>query len=181
MWSKRKEISPIVGVELQGEVCALARRSAQEQGLAGQIRFLQGDIREENSLPPRESFDLAACNPPYFEPRAGKLSPAPLRAAARAESHCTLEEAVTAAAGLLRFGGSFCLCHRPERLCDVVQALRRYRIEPKILQGVQPRPEQRPNLILLCGRKGGAPGLEIRPTLFLSEERGKPSPLCPEC
>ncbi|WP_295582425.1 methyltransferase, partial [uncultured Oscillibacter sp.] len=56
----------VTGVELQPQALALAERAAAENGLAGQLRFLPGDLRQIRTLLPGGSFDLAVCNPPYY-------------------------------------------------------------------------------------------------------------------
>ena len=82
---------------------------------------------------------------------------------ARHEQPGTLDEVVAAASRLLRFGGRFCLCHRPERLADVVAALRRRGLEPKRLRTVQGAAASAPWLLLLEAKKGGKPGLRCEP------------------
>lgn len=76
--------------------------------------------------------------------------------AARAETHCTLEDVCTAAAYLLRWGGSFCLVHKPERLADLLEALRAAALEPKRLRFVCSGAEDAPSLVLAEG--AGAAG-----------------------
>ncbi len=77
-----------------------------------------------------------------------------------------------AAAYALRFGGSFCLCQRPERLVDVIAALRSHKIEPKRLRFVQQRQSTKPSLFLLEGKKGGKSGLIVEPAFIIENESG---------
>ena len=72
----------------------------------------------------------------------------------------------------LRYGGRFCLCHRPERLADVICALREAGLEPKRLRLVQQRPASAPWLLLAEGRRGGKPGLRVEPPLIVEGEGG---------
>ena len=95
---------------------------------------------------------------------------------ARAEISCSPEELCQAAAYLLRWGGSFCLVHKPERLTDLMCALRGAAIEPKRLRFVCKRAGSAPSLILLEGRRGGKPGLDIEPPLILQTETGASTP-----
>ena len=95
---------------------------------------------------------------------------------ARSEVSCTLEDICRAAAYLLRWGGSFCLAHKPERLTDVLDAMRRHGCEPKRLRLVCTRPESAPSLLLVEGRRGGKPGLSIEPPLILQTDNGTPTP-----
>ncbi|MFR5050551.1 MAG: hypothetical protein ACLTCP_04030 [Ruminococcus bicirculans (ex Wegman et al. 2014)] len=41
----------------------------------------------------------------------------------------------------LKFGGRLCICNRPERLCDIMTAMRASGIEPKRLRTVHKNPE----------------------------------------
>ena len=80
---------------------------------------------------------------------------------ARSEESCTLEELCAAAARLTRNGGRFALCHRPERLCDVLCALREHGLEPKRLKLISHAPGHPPSVILVEGVRQGKPGLSI--------------------
>ena len=89
----------VTGVELQPQACALFRRTAEENGLQGRLRCLEGDLRQ-GLLPPGQ-FRLAVANPPYFPPDAGAVAPDAARRTARAETDCTLSQLCAAAARAL--------------------------------------------------------------------------------
>ena len=86
-----------------------------------------------------------------------------------------LQGLADSAARLLRNGGVFCLCHRPERLADVVVAFRSARLEPKRLRPVQQRASDAPWLMLWEARKNGRPGLSVLSPLVLKNPDGTPS------
>ena len=77
-----------------------------------------------------------------------------------------------AAAWLLQYGGRFCLCQRPERLTDVLLAMRQAGLEPKRLRWVQQRPEKAPWLFLVEGKAGARPGLTVEPPLIVESADG---------
>lgn len=165
----------VTGVEIEPEAAELCRRASGENRLGDRLRTVTGDLRKIRSLLPAGSFDLVVCNPPYYPPGSGKVpSAAPLRNA-RSEHGCTLEEVCAAAAYLLRWSGSFCLVHKPERLTDVLCTLRSASIEPKRLRMVSCRDGQAPSLVLLEGRRGGRPGIRIEPPLILETPEGTPT------
>ena len=92
---------------------------------------------------------------------------------ARHESECTLDDVCRCGSSLLQFGGRLCICQRPERLADAMEAMRKYSVEPKKLRFVQQRKSKAPKLFLLEGRRGGKRGfLEVMPTLFIEDESG---------
>lgn len=142
----------LTGVELDARSAQTARDNLSANGLAGEI--LTGDLRE--NLLPAGAFDLVISNPPYF-PAGGGKSAGP----ARSEEFCSLDELCTAAARLVKNGGRFALCHRPERLVDVLCALRARDLEPKRLKLVSHSPAHPPSLLLVEGGKQGKPGLKV--------------------
>ena len=165
----------VTGVELQPCSAALADRNAAENGLEDRLCTLRGDLRNIRQLLPTGSMDLVVSNPPYYPAQSGALSDAAALQTARAEVHCTLDDLCSAAAWLLRWGGSFCLVHKPERLTDLLCSLRSAAIEPKRLRMVCCRPESAPSLVLVEGRRGGKPGLTVEEPLILQNSDGSPT------
>ena len=76
---------------------------------------------------------------------------------------------------LLNFGGRFVMCNRPERLADVISAMKAHNIEPQRLRFVQKQKDTAPWLFLIEGKKGAKPYLEVLPTLFTYDEDGNES------
>ena len=165
----------VTGVEILPEAAALAQKAAVENGLSDRLTVLRADLRELQSHLAAGSFDLVVSNPPYFAAGSGAGSPDHARRTARSEDSCTLEDVCSAAAQLLRWGGSFCLVHRPDRLTDLLCALRAAKIEPKRLRFVCKAEGCAPSLLLLEARRGGNPGLTIDAPLLLQTPDGIPS------
>lgn len=161
----------VTGLERDAAACALARRTAEANGLEGRLITRQCDLRERAQLPPAGSFDLAVSNPPYF-PTGGGRAAAGARGQARAELTCTLAQLCAAAAYLLRSGGQLCLVYRTERLAELMETLRRFRLEPKCLRFVQKNAASAPSLLLLSCRKDGGAGLTVQPPLLLQHPDG---------
>ena len=71
-----------------------------------------------------------------------------------------------AAARALTPGGGFCLVHRPDRLADVLEELRRVRLEPKRLRFVH-HTAAAPTVAVSAGaRLAAAWGLTVEPPLL---------------
>ena len=172
---QRQRQLTVTGVELLGEAVALAEQAAVRNGLADRLSFLQGDLRTIRELLPAGRFDLVVCNPPYYLAGAGKLPESASLRTARSEAGCTLEDVCAAGAWLLRWGGAFCLVHKPERLSDLCCTLRAHGLEPKHLRLVCRRAGDAPSLLLLEARRGGRSGLEIGPALCLEDGAGRPT------
>lgn len=165
----------VTGVELLPTAARLLEKAAAVNGLTDRLSVCCADLRKVQAFYPSGCFDLVVCNPPYYSVGAGRLPASTARQAARAEVSCTLEDICRAAAWLLRWGGSFCLVHKPERLTDLLCALRAHSMEPKRLRLVCKTAGQAPSLLLLEGRRGGKPGLTIEAPLILQDENGSPT------
>ena len=65
------------------------------------------------------------------------------------------------------------MVHRPERLADIIELLRRYKIEPKNIRFVYPRINRGSNLILIRAVKNGKEFLKIEEPLIIYKENGE--------
>lgn len=163
----------VTGVDILPEAVALAGKAVTRNHLEGRLRFIEGDLREAL---PAGGFDLAVCNPPYYPIQSGALSGDRSRRRARSEVDCTLLEVCQAAGRLLRWGGRFCVVHKPERLTDLLVNLRACGLEAKRLRMVSRRSDDAPSLVLVEARRGGKPGLSIENPFVLETPDGRPSP-----
>lgn len=168
------------GVDIQPAAVELAQMGAARFSGTPTPTFSVGDWRDPRSIAPAGSFRRVVCNPPYFPAGSGPVNADAASTVARHEQADTLDNLCTAAAWLLTSGGRFCLCHRPERLCDVLTALRACRLEPKRLQAVQKRSDTAPWLFLLEAKKDARPGIDWLPPLVLYTAEGDPTPALQE-
>lgn len=173
VWCLRARPEKVWAVEIQPEACSMARRSVAYNGMEDRVAVVESDLRRlaESGAVPR-NLDLVACNPPYKESGTGLQSADERARIARHEVACGLSDVAAAAASLLRWGGRFCCCMRPERLCDTLFHLRHAGLEPKRLRFVQQRKSKAPFLFLLQAARGGKPGLAVEPVLFVEAEDG---------
>ncbi len=165
---------PIVGVEIQKEVASLAKDSVLLNHLEKQITILEGDIKEVSKTWEEESFDVITCNPPYFKYQpSSNVNSNDYKTIARHEVALTLEQLIEISSRLLTHNGVFGLVHRPERLIDIIETMRKYHIEPKKIELVHPHPKEEANILLIEGRKQGRPGLKVLPPLYSHQENGE--------
>ena len=73
---------------------------------------------------------------------------------------------------MLKFGGRLCVCNRPERLSDVMYAMKSHNIEPKRLRMVSKNADEAPWLFLLEGKKGSKPFMKVEPQLYIRSGDG---------
>lgn len=158
----------IVGVEIQPQGVRQFEASICESQTRMPIVPVCADLKARETLK-GEQFDLITCNPPYKAAGGGILSEQTAEQIARHETMCTLEDLCVTAKRLLRFGGRFCICQRPERLSDAMVLFRQYGIEPKRLRLVCRDKDSAPWLFLLMGQRGAKPHLRIEENFFVYE------------
>ena len=165
--------SEVRGIEIQEQSAEICRANMAENGY-GAENIICGDMRRYREELRAGEYDLVVSNPPYFPVGSGGTAPDDARACARDERCCTLDDVCRAAAYLCRWGGSFAMVHRPERLSEIFCTLHGAGLEPKRLRMVQYAAGSAPNLVLVESRRGGRPGLAVEPPLLLTEN-GKDS------
>lgn len=159
----------VTGVELDGTAHAAALENIRRNALEHRLHSICGDLRTVNRLFPSGSFHCCVSNPPYFT--GGPASRTPL---ARRDDCCSPEELFHAAAWALRYGGNFCLVHKPERLAQLCGCAVKEGLEPKRLRLIRHRSDGPIALVLLQCRKGAKPGLQIE-ELSLYHSDGSPT------
>jgi len=169
----REPTLAIDNVEIQEAALSLARKTCKANNLV--MSHHLADLRVLDGILPAGSFDLVISNPPYFKAGSGFSAATAAKQAAREESTCTVEDVCRAAARLLRWGGRLSVVYRPERLVDLLDAMRASGIEPKRLRLVQNTAAAAPSLVLVEGKRGGKSGLIIEPPLILKDADGSES------
>ena len=167
----RYEPNRVYGIEIQPEAAELFRTTVERSGLEN-VFPINMDLRELKDPAPLGVCGLVTCNPPYKAAGSGIESGGNAQKIARHEIMCGINDVCRAGAKLLKFGGRLCICNRPERLADVVCAMRENGIEPKKIRFVSKTPKDPPWLFLIEGRKGGKPFMNVMPPLFMSENGG---------
>lgn len=162
----------IDGIEIQAEAAKLAEQNVQLCALSDRINITEGDIRRHREILKSGAYDFTVSNPPYYSIKSGKSASDTNIAIARGEELCTLEDICTAASYCTRWGGSFMLVYKPERLADVFRSLNKTGFEPKRLRFVHHKASSPPNLVLIESRRGGNPSLVIESPLVLANDDG---------
>lgn len=168
----------IAAVDIQPEAIDLLQKSIMHNldngiGRADLIHPVLGDIKSVSELFAAGESDLVICNPPYKLSGSGLTNPDSAKRIANHETECTLDDICEAAKWLLRFGGRFVMCQRPERLTDVLGAMRAHDLEPKRLRMVQGRADKAPKLFLCEAKRGAKPGyMDVLPALIIEDENG---------
>lgn len=173
LWLRNDSISNVSCLDIQQNAYEQVCCSIKENSLEGRLTPYLCDLREIGNQFTAEQFSLVTMNPPYKPVGTGIESLSESARIARHEVCCNIEDAVKAGAYLLKYGGRFCMCHRPERLVDTIEIMRKYKLEPKRLRFVQDREGEQPFLFLIQGQKGAKPFLRVEPQLIIKKENGK--------
>ncbi len=175
LWCREGATKSITAVDIQAQAIEQLKEGIELSGLEGKIESLLADLKDIESYLPKASFDLVSMNPPYKAENRGIKSEDRAELIARHEYACSLDDVARAASHLLRFGGRFCLCQRPERLGEIFSAMKEQGIEPKRMRLVCQTPDKAPWLVLVEGRQGGKPGMVIEKNLYIKTESGENS------
>lgn len=85
----------VTAIELQPEMAACARHNF-EQARLDDWQLIQQDVRLTRPQSAGQLADLVTINPPFYQPHAGRVSPNPIKAAARHLLNGTLDELIEA-------------------------------------------------------------------------------------
>lgn len=160
----------IRGLEIQGEFVEMAKRSVVYNKFENQIEFIEADLKNHEILRGIGRVDVVTVNPPYKLYNSGILNDKDKNAIARHEICCTLEDVVAAARILLKDNGKLYMVHRPERLVDIFNLMRQYRIEPKRIKFIHPKPDKAPNIVLIEGQRDGGQFLKVEDPIYIHNE-----------
>lgn len=163
----------IVGIEIQDCMCDMFSRSVQLNSLEDRITVMKADIKDIKTILPEASFSLVISNPPYIKSGNGIVNDHSQKAISRHEVMCTLDDVCAAAGHLLSSKGRFSMVHKPERIVECFDSMRKYGIEPKRVQIIYPKADKYPSAMLIEGQKGAKPGLKFLKPIIIMTENGE--------
>ncbi|MCH8029672.1 MAG: hypothetical protein IH874_07060 [Candidatus Dadabacteria bacterium] len=138
-------------------------------GFGNVVDIVELDLRDVSRSFPCRSFDYVITNPPYREPRAGRITPTEQKAIARHEISCSMEDVMDAMKYLVEPRRRACCIYPSRRLPELVDIAGKRGLELKRLRFIHPRPDRGAELFMAELLKDGKPGVEVLPPLFTSE------------
>lgn len=174
--AKRLKDAEITAVEIQESLAERAERNVRLNCLEDRIRVLKRDIKELRKEFAANKFDFAFSNPPFRKPRTGLLSMYEERAVARHELEITLPDLIKTASYLLKHAGKFYLIYHPFRLVELIELLRKARLEPKRMRFVHSVAGEEAKMVLIEAVKGSGMWLKILPPLCIYERENRYTP-----
>lgn len=162
----------IIGLEIQEEAYLLACKNIKLNNLEEQIEICHCDINDY-VVNADDKVDLVVCNPPFFKvDESSNINENEYLSIARHEVKINLEQIIKSAARVLENNGRFVLIHRPDRLIEIIELMKEYKIQPKRLKMIYPKVNTECNMILIEGRFQAKPGLRIEKYLIAHNEDG---------
>ena len=138
-------------LEIQEGSAQLARRNVELNHLENRISVVKGDIKEASTIFGEASFNVVTSNPPYMN-----------------ENHDVIREA----SRCLKSKGKMYMVHRPNRLVDIFDTMRKYHLEPKRMRLVYPYVNKAANMVLIEAVKGGNSQLIVEEPLIVYKTDG---------
>ncbi len=160
----------IDAIEIQEESYDIACRNIIINNLESQISVKNADLKGIHKLLPHK-YDLVITNPPFFKyTENSNINKNAYLTIARHEVLATLENIICESSKLLKYGGTFAMVHRPDRLEEIFFLLDKYKLSPKRLRFVYPKPGKEANTILIEAKNTTSKGgLRILPPLYIYE------------
>ena len=154
----KNKVNSIKMVEIQECMADMSKRSLEYNNITN-IEVVNDRLQGIHKAI-GTGFDVVVCNPPYkARGTATKLNDNKVVAIAKHEVEVTLDEIVSEADKLLKFGGDFYIVNKEERLVDMLTILREHKIEPKELVVLPSKSGA--NTIMIKAKKGGKGGIKI--------------------
>ena len=166
--ASREKFKTIYCAEIQEEFAEIISRNAALNGLDNKILTICKDIREIKSTSIGCEVDAVFSNPPYMKVDSGKRNDHDEKFIARHEVCGDINDFCACAKRLLKHGGFFYCVWRPDRLVDLICAMRENSLEPKEVCFVHANTQSQPSMVLVKAKKGAASGIVVNEPLFLN-------------
>ncbi|EHM09726.1 putative O-methyltransferase [Thermanaerovibrio velox DSM 12556] len=163
----------VVGIDIQRDLVDMALRNRDRHGLGDYARFYSMDMRDVAGDWEEAPFDAVVVNPPYEDPNRSRPSPRGPVALAVHGVMCSLEDVFRAASRVLKPKGRFFMVMRAHRMAEALCGMRDFKLEPKRLTAVHPKPERAASVFLAEAVKCAKPGMVVESPLFIYGSHGE--------
>lgn len=168
----KAEFNKAIGVEIQIQVADMAKRSVILNNLENKIQIVCENVLNLEKIYERNTFDVIITNPPYKGKNTGIINESREKLISRHEITASLEDFIKISKNLLKDKGEFYMVHRPERLVDILSLMRKYKLEPKIIQLVYSHSDKPPKLVLIKCIKNAKPFLKFEKNIYIYDKDG---------
>ncbi|WP_029512911.1 tRNA1(Val) (adenine(37)-N6)-methyltransferase [Mycoplasmopsis iners] len=176
--SDRDDKLQIDALEIQKSAVEVAELNVKLNNKEKQINLINEDFNEfwKNKIKNDFSkYDSIVCNPPFFMVDNTKVSKnvSNEMLIATHEIKLNLEQIIAGSAKIIEQKGYLTMVIPVERLVDCFCLLRQYKFEPKRIQFIIPRIQDKPKLVLVEARYQAGWGVHFLPNLYLHDPNDK--------
>ena len=166
--ASREKFKTIYCAEIQKDFADIITRNASLNNLDNKVISICDDVRNLKSASIGCEVDAVFSNPPYMKVDSGKRNDYDEKFIARHEVFGEIFDFCACAKRLLKHGGSFYCVWRPDRLIDLICAMRENNLEPKEMCFVHANTKSAPSMVLIRAKKGASASVVVSEPLFLN-------------
>jgi tRNA1(Val) A37 N6-methylase TrmN6 len=177
MIAARARDATVLLVEREPELVELCRRNIELNAAGDRVRVIEADVLAPARLRHARglhsaSADIIVTNPPFLEEGRSRPSPDPRRAAAHHLPQDGLDRWIGCCADVLKPKGNLALIHRPDRLRECLDSLRR-RFGSIALRPIHPHGAAPAVRVVITATKESRGPLRLLPALILHGADGR--------
>ena len=156
--------SNLIMIEKQPELASMCERSLQLNGL-NNAKVFCCDVENTKEILKtyynKNAVEVVCSNPPYYLPSQKKLSGNKQIDIAKFEIELNLDKLCRVVSEILKFGGKFFMVNDSERIAEILSTLKKYNLEPKVIEFIYPKQSNFSNVVLIQCTKCGKPGAKV--------------------
>ncbi|MBU4689677.1 tRNA1(Val) (adenine(37)-N6)-methyltransferase [Mycoplasma zalophidermidis] len=176
--SERHKDLNIDAIEIQSKAVELAKKNVELNNKSNQINVIHADFNDfyqnhtRNNLTKYQSIVV---NPPFYPPENMKVSKHVNEETliATHEIKLNLKQIIQGSAKIVEQKGYLTMVIPVERIVDCFQYMREFKFEPKRIQMIIPRVNDKPKLVLIEARYQAGWGIHFLPNLYLHDAQNK--------
>ncbi|WP_051616728.1 tRNA1(Val) (adenine(37)-N6)-methyltransferase [Mycoplasmopsis sturni] len=174
----RSEQLKIDAVEIQAKAAELAEINVKLNHMENQINVINLDFKDfayEHAKQAKPKYQIIFCNPPFYHFDKTKIRKniSKEKLIATHEIELTLEDLIYGCSKIIEQKGFLSLVLPIERAIDTYEILRKYKFEPKRVQHIFTRSNEKPKFALIEARYQTGWGQHYLPNLYLHDKNNK--------
>ncbi len=171
-----EDIHHVRGIEIQENLCTLAKHNIKSNRFEIKSSVIQGDIKSISDYFTPESYDKVICNPPFFSKKSGRLSTNLEAQIARHEIEGSLQNFFSAASFCLKNKGCGYFVYPADKISYFLSLASNARLEPKQIRFIYSYPDQQieASLALVKCVKNGKNGVKVMAPFYIYRRKNGP-------
>ncbi|QNM93584.1 tRNA1(Val) (adenine(37)-N6)-methyltransferase [Mycoplasma sp. Pen4] len=168
----------IDAVEIQTKAAELAAKNIELNNMQDQINVINQDFNDfykQQIKKQVKKYQIIFCNPPFYPYDKSKIKKniSQEKLIATHEIHLNLEQLIEGCSKLIEQKGFLSLVLPVERIVDCFEIMRKHKFEPKRIQFIIPRIDDKPKFALIEARYQTGWGVHFLNNLYLHDNENK--------